>query len=156
MDPFSIAAGAVGVADVCWRVVKYLENLPAAVAEVQKEIDSLIDEIESLRTIIRSVESAFEGSFSKPSDETPLRAANLENLWGDFKKSLEGCQNVAKELERLVQEIYGKSGPKVTSKLDGLGKENRRRDKAASLHRVREKLSTEKDNLQILLTGISL
>ncbi|KAF3895608.1 Tetratricopeptide repeat domain-containing [Trichophyton interdigitale] len=156
MDPFSIAAGAVGVADVCWRVVKYLKNLPAAIAEVQKEIDSLIDEIESLQTIVRSVESAFEGSFSKPSDETPLRAANLENLWGDFKKSLEGCQNVAKELERLVQEIYGKSGPKVTSKLDGLGKENRRRDKAASLHRVREKLSTEKDNLQILLTGISL
>lgn len=84
---------------MCCEIPK---NLPAAIAEIQKEIDSLIAEVESLQTIVRSVESSFEGSFSKPSDETPLRAANLENLWRDFKKSLEGCQNVAKELERLV------------------------------------------------------
>ncbi|EFE31879.1 uncharacterized protein ARB_01132 [Trichophyton benhamiae CBS 112371] len=156
MDPLSIAAGTIGIADVCWRVIKYLKDLPAAVAGVQKEIDSLIAEVESLRTVIRSVEEAFEGSFAKSSSESPLRAANLQSLWKDFKRSLEGCQNLATDLEHLVQEIYGKNGAKVTSKLDGLSKENRRRDKAAGLQRVREKLSTEKDNLQILLTGISL
>ncbi|KAM5459934.1 hypothetical protein McanCB49686_000970 [Microsporum canis] len=156
MDPLSIAAGAVGITDVCWRIVKYLKDIPAAVAGVQKEIDNLITEVESLQTIVRSVDEAFEGSFVKSSSESPLRAANLENLWRDCKKSLEGCQNIATELERIIKEIYGKTGVKVTSKLDGLGKENRRRDKATGLQRVRDRLSTEKENLQILLTGISL
>ncbi|KAM5442096.1 hypothetical protein MferCBS31731_002925 [Microsporum ferrugineum] len=156
MDPLSIAGCAVGITDVCWRIVKYLKDIPAAVASVQKEIDNLITEVESLQTIVRSVDKAFEGSFDKSSGESLLRAANLENLWSDCKRSLDACRYIATDLERVIEEIYGKTGVKVTSKLDGLGKENRRRDKAANLQRVRDRLSTEKGNLQILLMGISL
>ncbi|KAM5494295.1 hypothetical protein MaudMau93_000311 [Microsporum audouinii] len=156
MDPLSITSGVVGIGAVCWRIINYLKDIPAAVAGVQKEIDRLIAEVESLYTIVQSIDEAFEGSFTKSSGKSPLGESNLENMWRDCKRSLEACRTTATDLECIVKEIYGKTGVKVTSKFDGLGKENRRLDKAANLQRVREKLRSEKANLQILLTGIGL
>lgn len=157
MDPFSITVGAVSLADVCWRLIQFLRDIPAAIATVHKEIETLASEVESLRSIVTSVEECLQGNHANPAvASSPLKAANLETLWKNCKRSLDTCQDVTSQLQDLVREIYGKAGSKVGGKLDGLSKESRRRDKAADVQRLRDKLSIEKENLQILLTGISL
>jgi hypothetical protein len=156
MDPFSITVGAVSLVDVCWRLIKFLKDIPTAIATVQKEIEILISEVESLRTVVASVEECLHSNHANSTIASPLKAANLENLWKNCKRSLDTCQDITTQLESLVQEIYGKSGSRVAGKLDGLSKESRRRDKAAGVQQLRDKLSIEKQNLQILLTGISL
>lgn len=157
MDPFSITVGAVSLADVCWRLIKFLRDIPAAIASVHKEIETLASEVESLRSIVASVQECLHDNHANPAvASSPLKAANLETLWKNCKRSLDTCQDVTTQLEYLVQEIYGKAASNVGGKLDGLSKESRRRDKAADVQRLRDKLSIEKENLQILLTGISL
>lgn len=157
MDPFSIVAGTFGVADVCIRLVRYLRNVSAAAANVQQEIDSLINEVGSLETTVTSVAETFENETNKSTKPlSPLKADNIERLWKETKRSLDACRHTALQLDQVVRDIYGDSGSKVTGKLDSWTKESRRRNKATDLQRIREKLSTEKHNLQILLTGISL
>lgn len=156
MDPFSITVGAVGLADVCFRLVKFLKDVPAAVASIQQEIDRLITEVESLKTVVTSVQEAFEDDTPRPAGLPHPKATNLENLWQDCRRSLDACHSIATQLEELVHEVYGKTGPKVTGKFDGLGKELRRRDKAPKVQQLRGDLSTEKCTLNLVLTGISL
>ena len=156
MDPFSITVGAVSLADVCWRLIRFLKDIPVAIASIQKEIETLMTEVESLKTIVASVEECLQDNHATTAIASPLKAVNLENLWENCKRSLDTCQDITTQLEQLVQEIYGKSGSRVTGKLDGLSKESRRRDKVAGVQRLRDKLSIEKQNLQILITGIGL
>lgn len=156
MDPFSITVGVVSLADVCLRLIKFLKDIPTAITTIQKEIEGLISEVESLRAVVVSIEESLRSYHENSIVASPLKAANLENLWINCKRSLDTCQGIATQLECLVQDIYGKSGSRVTGKLDALGKESRRRDKAAGVQQLHDKLSIEKQNLQILLTGINL
>ncbi|KAJ5316926.1 hypothetical protein N7508_001434 [Penicillium antarcticum] len=156
MDPLSITAGAIGIADVCLRVVIFLKDIPGAVAAVQQEINALISEVESLRAVLASVEATFNGDIGSPARLSLLKATNLEDLSRKFRTSIEDCYDLATRLEQMTKKVYGKSGSTVIGKVDGLRKEFRRRDKDADLGRLRIELSAEKHNLTLLLNGISL
>ncbi|KAJ5997596.1 hypothetical protein N7522_009256 [Penicillium canescens] len=156
MDPFSITAGAVGIADVCLRVIIFLKDVPGAVAAIQHEINVLVAEVESLRVILSLVKETFEGDIRSPTRLSLLKASNFEDLSKGFRKGIESCYDLTIRLEKVTKEVYGKSGSTVTGKVDGFMKEMRRRDKAPDLGRLREELSAEKHNLTLLLNGISL
>ncbi|PKY00777.1 hypothetical protein P168DRAFT_275238 [Aspergillus campestris IBT 28561] len=156
MDPLSIIAGATGIADIFLRVVIFLKDIPDAVASVQQEIKVLITEVETLRAVLNSVQTTFDGYIENPDKLSLLKATNLEDLSSKFRSSIEACYDLATRLEKLTKEVYGKSGSTVTGKLDGLRKEFRRRDKNADLARLRMELSAEKHNLTLLLDGINL
>ena len=156
MDPLSITAGAIGIADVCLRVVLFLKDIPGAVAAVQQEINVLIAEVESLRVVLGAVEGTFKGDQGSPGRLRLLKATNLEDLSKEFCNSINACSDLATRLEDMTKRIYGKSGFKVTGKVDGLKKELRRRDKDSDLGRLRMELSAEKHNLTLLLDGINL
>lgn len=156
MDPLSIIAGATGIADICLRVVLFLKDIPNAVASVQQEIKVLITEVETLKAVLETVKTTFDGYIGSPDKLSLLKATNLEDLSNKFRASIEACYDLATRLENLTKEVYGKSGSTVTGKLDGLRKEFRRRDKNADLARLRMELSAEKHNLTLLLDGINL
>jgi hypothetical protein len=156
MDPLSITAGAIGIADVCLRVVLFLKDIPGTVAAVQQEINVLIAEVESLRVVLGAVEGTFKGAQGSPGRMTLLKATNLEDLSKEFCSSINACSDLTTRLEDVTKRIYGKSGFKVTGKIDGLKKELRRRDKDSDLGRLRMELSAEKHNLTLLLDGINL
>ncbi|KAJ5569877.1 tetratricopeptide repeat domain-containing protein [Penicillium hispanicum] len=155
MDPFSLTVGALSLADACWRILKFLREIPTAVA-TQKEIETLISEVESLRAIVVSVKECLDARHTTSAITSPLQAGSLEDLLNLCKQTINTCQNTTTQLESLVQEIYGRAAPRSTGKLDGLSKELRRRDKATDIQRLRDQLSYQKQNLQILLTGFDL
>ncbi|KAL4929238.1 uncharacterized protein BDV17DRAFT_77899 [Aspergillus undulatus] len=156
MEPFSASVAAIELANVCCRLVKFLRDIRAGVASVQDEIAALIAEVSSLQLTITSVEDALKDGRAKGASVSPPRARSLETLQTTCEQSLQRCENVAKRLEGVVQDIYGPTGPKVMGKRDGLGKESRRREKDTKLQRLRHGLSTEKQNLQILLMGLGV
>lgn len=156
MDPFSITVGAVSLVDVCWRIAVYLKDVRKAIASVDKEIQDLIDEVESLGAIFASAEECLQNNHAAAAVASPLKALNLETLWKRSEQSLDNSRDLTTQLEKVVHEIYGKSGAKTTGKLDGLGKESRRRDKKAEVQRLRAKLFNERQNLQVLIMGIGL
>lgn len=154
MDPFSLTVGTVSLVDVCWRVTIYLKDIKGSIASIETEIQDLIYEVESLRTTVASAEECLQNNHAKVT--SPLKVVNLQSLWNNCQKSLDACRRTVTRLEKVVHEIYGNSGPKVTGKLDGLRKESRRREKNQEMQRLRETLSNEKQNLQMLITGIGL
>jgi hypothetical protein len=149
-EPFSILAAAVGVSDVCWRIAKYLKDVRAAAATVQDDIDALIREVEALGAVNESIDRAFKADIST------LKSTDLGTLWQHTGKTLKDCRTVIDNLERLVKDIYGKTGPKVVGKIDGLSKQSRSREKKAELFQIRDQLSTYQSQLQILLAGINM
>ncbi|KAL3475349.1 hypothetical protein BJX99DRAFT_247569 [Aspergillus californicus] len=156
MDPLSATAGAIGIVDICFRLIKFLKDLPATIAAVQAEIDTWITEIESLQTTAVEIDEALESHNTKSSKESRSSAYRSERLRHKCKQQVEKFEDIAKRLQTLVQEIHGSSGPRVTGSLDGLGKEKRRRGKLAGLQRLRTELSAEKQNLQILLSCFNM
>ena len=155
-EPFSILAGGIAVAEVCWRVAKYLKDVRTAAVTVQNDIDALIREVEALGTINESIGRAFETEISRSSNLSPLKSTHLEKLWKHTGQSLADCRTAIENLEGLVKDIYGKTGPKVVGKIDGLGKQSRNREKKAQLSQIRNQLSTYQSQLQILLSGINV
>lgn len=155
-EPFSILSGALAVADVCWRIARYLRDVRASAATVQDDIDALIREVEALGTVNESIEKAFNADISTSSNLSPPRSTHLETLWRHTRQSLEDCRTAIGNLEGLVKDIYGKTGPKVVSKIDALSKQSRSREKKAELSQIRERLSICQRQLQILLTGINV
>lgn len=155
-DPFSIIAGTVSIADVCFRIARYLKDVQAAAASVEEEIAALLHEVEALVTINQSIQKAFEVEISGSSKLSLAKIEHVENLWKHTGKSLRDCQGIVEKLEILMKEIYGKTGPKVAGKIDGLSKQSRKRSKDAELRQFRDQLSTYQSGLQVLLTAISL
>jgi hypothetical protein len=155
-DPFSILAGTLGVADVCWRIAKYLKDVKASAATVEEDINLLIHEVEALMKINDCIEKTFEADISKSSNLSPLKSGHLEKLWQHTGKSLEDSKAIVEKLEDIVKEIYGETGPKVVGKIDGLRKLGRKNEKKAELCQIRYQLSTCQSSFQILLTGIGV
>jgi hypothetical protein len=155
-DPLSIVAGAVGIAEVCQRVTNYLKDVKAAAATVEDDINSFIHEVEALATVNQSIKKAFAVDIARSNALSPLKSTHLETLWQRTGKSIEDCQAIVSRLEDVVKQIFGKTGPKVIGKIDGLSKLSRKREKAAELRQIRDQLSTCQSSLQILLTGINV
>lgn len=155
-DVFSIVAGAVGVTDVCFRVIEDLVDVQAAAAHIEEEIAALLHEVKSLITLNQLIQKAFEADISSPSQVPSANIGHVKNLWKHMGKSLQDCQEILQKLEALIKRIFGKSGPSVRGKIDGLSKLSRKRSKDAELRQFRDQLSIYHSGLQVLLTAITL
>jgi len=154
MDPFSIATGAIGVADVCFRVVHYLRQLNTSRTAIQTEINSLISEIEALRSLCDAVEQA--SLSDTPSKDNGEESRTVAMLGGHLRRSLSNCKDVVTRLEGLAQDIYGPTGEKVANVFDAVGKATRKLSKMDEFRQCREQLSTYQSAMQILLMTITL
>lgn len=169
MDPLSIIASTIGIADVCWRVFQYLKNVREASGSIQGEIEGLQRELSSLRHVNEALEGIYtkDHSTSKYNIPTQRRLACNEKvhlLWLDVNEIREGCKEAVEDLEILLKEkfgplikgIVGKGETKVTSTLDGLKKQLRRQSKSEDLTQFRLRLSNYQGRLQVLLTALNM
>ena len=155
-DPFSIVSGAVGVIDVCWRVGKFLRDVKAATDRIESDIVGLISEVENARRVVESIRETFDRELSSSSSFETALPAELNRLWQNIRESFDDCQSVVEDLEALARQIYGKAGPKVHGRLDGLAKQSRKRDKTPLLQETRQRLSACIKGLQLLFTAINM
>ena len=155
-DPFSIVAGTATLAEICFRVVRYLRDIHTAAATIEDDIAALIHEVEALDAINNSIQETFSNLLPTPSAGTNQTLGNTADLWKHTGRSLRNCQIVVEKLERLVKEIYGDTGPTVSNMRDGFGKSRRKISKEGSLRQCWDQLSTYQNALQVLLTTINL
>lgn len=157
MDPLSIIAGTVGVADVCFRIITYLKDIKTASAKIQDEITILHQEVASLLAVNEAVEE-FVHARSNPAtfDEPPDTSSPDANLWKNLRLLLEQGTATIEQLEALLREVLGRQGTQVAGKLDGLRKTMRRKNRDGDYMQLRQRLSIYQSGLQTLLTALSL
>ncbi|KAF2477702.1 uncharacterized protein BDR25DRAFT_275038 [Lindgomyces ingoldianus] len=153
-DPFSIVASTASIADICIRLVRYLKDVKKGAATIEDDITSLVQEVEALDAISTSIQQTFK---EHPTSPTAYgQRDKSEDLWMHIKRTLQDCKALAKKLETIVQNIYGKSGPTVSGFRDAVAKSHRRRGKEGDLRQCRDQLATFQNVLQILLAFINL
>lgn len=156
VDPFSITAGTVGLVDVGWRTIKYLQDVQAAANKVEEEIAALSHQIKALLTVNDSIRAFFEAeseNFLRPSTAD---AGYKKDLWRNTGNTLTECRAIVEKLDVLLREIVGKEGPKVLGRLDGFRKQMRKQSKNQEFNRLRNELSINHDTLQVLLAALNL
>jgi hypothetical protein len=151
-DPFSIIAGTIGVAEVLFRLGRYLKEVYDDAEVIDDYILGLQNEAAELRTIVFSIHETFKAP--KNANLTASDPDSVTVLWEQLGRSLHSCLRGVQEMEIIVRDICGKGGQ--ASMLDNLVKAHRKRTKAHSLRKCRDQLATYQRSLQIVLATIIL
>ncbi|KAL4943875.1 hypothetical protein BDV06DRAFT_220835 [Aspergillus oleicola] len=157
MDPFSVLAGAVGVADVGFRLIKYLAEVKSASSKIQGEVDALETEIKSLLGVNQSVEEFYRAR----QDETnagalSVNSGDLAKLWKPLASLLQQTKPIIQALNDLLVKIIGKPGSIIPGKLDGLRKTIRKLNKDGEYMQIRQRLLTNQSSIQMSLSALNI
>ncbi|KAL6720967.1 hypothetical protein ACLMJK_000067 [Lecanora helva] len=158
-DPFSIAAGSIGLLDVCWRFGRYLKHLQAGAAEIDNEIASLSREVKELEGVSKAIQASYTGSqASLYSEEENLGAKQISNLWREIASNIADSRQIVEELEILVKLIVGKESTTdsstFTAKINRYRKQLRRESKEDGFFKLQSRLKTYYSALQLRLSLI--
>ena len=114
MDPVSITAATVGIADVAFRVGRFLTRTIEGSRNVDSDLRHLLGQVESLVSVnngIKSITTApdFEQTFRRSFRGTTSLAMPREwdQLWRDTKRISIEITRVLENLERLLKVIQG-------------------------------------------------
>jgi flagellar biosynthesis chaperone FliJ len=152
-DPFSILTGTAGLADVCIRLTKFLKQARSGFRAIDQELEDLLEEIVSLRSVNDLVERSYtEGSIAK---NDPEYANVLRTHWRTTHNTLAGCQRIVEQLEELLKEV-SESGSGKHIKLDQLRKWLKQQAREEAFNTLREKLKAHQTALQLSLSAISM
>lgn len=164
MDPFSTAAAAVGLIDVCVRFVHYVRQVKRDGATIRKELQDLDTEIEGLRSLcatLKSVVGAAPTSALAPLPDTKETTANSD-LWTQVRDILGSCEDVLAHMGSLLVGIYGEN-PRdenlqrwFSRRLDTLGKVHRKKARQDDLREARGQLAAHKSDLQLFYGSIAM
>ncbi|KAG8531409.1 uncharacterized protein KY384_003038 [Bacidia gigantensis] len=153
-DPFSIAAGTVGLLDVSWRVGTYLSNLNSSRSKIEQELKDLTKEVKAIETANNSIQALWNAQ-DKPEDNGSIsNDTQITTLWQNVGSILKGCYSVMERLQALVKDIVGNGGLEVTGKRDGVRKVLRKQGKETDVDDIRQQLSSFKSSLQLLLSAL--
>ncbi|XWX00934.1 hypothetical protein V2A60_008957 [Cordyceps javanica] len=157
MDPLSIIAGTVGIADVSVRIIAFLVDIKEASEKIQDEITILSQEVSSLLAVNESVEDFFHsrhdlGNFEEPFDDD----SPAEKLWKNVALLLQQSKVAIEQLETLLREVVGKKGNQVAGKIDGLRKTIRRKGRDGDYMQLRQRLVNFQSGFQMLLNALNL
>lgn len=155
-DPFSIAAGTASLADISWRVITYLRKVRAASARVEDELTTLSKEIESLISVNSSLEDVWESEQKASPAISVADTVRGERLWQNVGTNLRDCQVVVKKLDSLLKGVTGKAGLQSKGKFDNLKRQLRMESKDEEFRRLRDRLTTHQNSLQLLLTTLNV
>ena len=174
MDPFSVLTATVGLIDVCVRFGCYLRDVSAGAAKIEEEINTLSHDIDNLKIVNEAVQASY-------SELPGYRNSEIESskhvgmLWRNVSSNLESCRLIVEELEALVKGIIGKgplkdetktsesksseskssesksSESKLSRKLGGFMKQLRKQSKEGDFHKLRSRLTTYYNTIQLML-----
>lgn len=152
-DPFSIIAGAAGLADVCIRLTKFLKEAKDGFQKVDADLEEMSKEIAALRSVNDLVRRSFEADKTGTTDSTDQQI--LSNHWCATRTTLAGCQDIIERLSTLMISILGSGGSKHV-KLNSLRKYLKQQSKEDEFIVLRRKLSAHQIALQTSLTAVNV
>ena len=152
-DPFSIIAGAAGLADVCIRLTKFLKQAKDGFQKVDGDLEELSKELAALQTVSDLIKRSFEaniaGSINSNDDQI------IANLWQATQTILAGCQDIVERFNALITEILSTGGTKYI-KLNSLRKYLKQQSKDDEFNALRQKLNTHRMALQTSLAAVNV
>ena len=154
-DPFSIAAGTVGLLEICWRVGSYLSTLDKSRGKLEQEIAQLSKEVNTITSANTSIQALWNVQKKHAVAQSMPDDPQIVNLWQNAGTILEGCRSTMEKLNDLVKEIIGKGGHEVTGTRDGIKKGLRKGSKEKHLSEIRQQLLNYQSSLQVILTALS-
>ena len=114
MDPLSMTAATVGIADVAFRVGRFLTRTIEGSRNVDSDLRHLLSQVENLVSInngIKNITTApdFEQTFRRSFRGTSLLAKprEWEQLWRDTERISVEITRLLENLERLLKVIQG-------------------------------------------------
>lgn len=164
-DPFSIVSAAAGLADVVFRLSKYIRQIQKAVGTIHADINDLLNELESLNSVCQLLESRFAG-LASPEPSPRSISSNDSNLSGKtlfavsqptvdvtqvLGRTLENCTHVVNKLGNVVEEIYGKWDGSTTGFRDKVAKAMRNNSRQAALSSYRSQITLWQSSIQLLM-----
>ncbi|KAK4695324.1 hypothetical protein P7C71_g2413, partial [Lecanoromycetidae sp. Uapishka_2] len=152
-DPFSIIAGAAGLADVCIRLTKFLKQAKDGFQKVDKDLEDLSKEITALRSISDLVQRSFEADLTKPVNPSDKQV--IANHWETTQTTLVGCRETTEQLNLLVVRILD-SGTSRHVKLNSLRKYLKQQSKEDEFIGLRKKLNAHQTALQTSLAAVNI
>lgn len=110
MDPFSIVIGAGNLLDISVRVSKYLLELRDKVASTKDDLESLLQQINSITSASQSIRQAFENEIANSSERKKSKTSEVNKLWQQISVALSKCGQRLGDLEDLLKRITGDRG----------------------------------------------
>lgn len=152
-DPFSIIAGAAGLADVCIRLTKFLKQAKNGFQKIDEDLEGLSKEITALRCVSDLIKSTLEADQKNPANSNDKQI--LANHWQATQTTLTGCQTIVEQLDFLVVGILG-SGTSKYVKLNSLQKYLKQQSKEEEFIGLRQKLNAHQVALQTSLAAVNM
>ena len=152
-DPFSIVAGTAGLADVCIRLAKLVKQANAGFQSVDRELELLFEETESVQAINDLVRYSYNEGYRATLDPEHLQI--LDTNWCSTRNTLNSCQHIVEQIEVLLKEV-SKAGSGKNVKLDQLRKWLKQQSKEAAFNTLREKLKAHQIALQLSLSAVNV
>ena len=152
-DPFSIIAGAAGLADVCIRLTKFLKQAKDGFQKVDKDLEDVSNEITELRTVSDLIKCSFEADLLGTTN--PSNNQIVSELWHATQAILAGSQNILESLSALITTILGTSSTKHV-KLNSLRKYLKQQSKEDEFDELRRKLKDRHMALQTSLAALNM
>jgi uncharacterized protein YoxC len=149
-DPVSLVAAGIGIADVAFRLVKYLKDIKAAAKTIDEDIEGLINEVEGLQKVHGHLEKEYLKSVTNVEMGDDERS-----LWTSTGQTLKNGQKLTEKLEASVKSIYG-DHRLATGRFDSLDKSRRKKSKDSMISGLRDQINTYQGALQMLLGFISM
>ena len=152
-DPFSIIAGAAGLADVCIRLTKFLKQAKDGFQKVDGDLEEMSEELTALQTVSDLIKQSFEadtaGTINANDNQTTA------NLCQATLKTLASCQDIVERFNALIMEILSTGGTKYI-KFNSLRKYLKQQSKDDEFNALRQKLNVHRMALQTTLAAVNV
>ena len=152
-DPFSIIAGAAGLADVCIRLTKFLKQAKDGFQKVDGDLEELSEELATLQTVSDLIKRNFEADIAGTINSNDNQI--IANLWQATQTTLAGCQDIVERFNALITEILSTGGTKYI-KFNSLRKYLKQQSKDDEFNALRQKLNVHRMALQTSLAGMNV
>ncbi|PQE27270.1 tetratricopeptide repeat domain-containing protein [Rutstroemia sp. NJR-2017a WRK4] len=156
-DPFSILAGAAGLADVCIRLAKFLKDAKDGFRLVDQELEDLAKEIASLQSVNESINELLKRSY--PQGSTARTNPHPEKIrsknWRATNTTLASCQLIVERIEAILKDVVS-AGSGKHIKRDQVRKWLKQQSRKEELNTLREKLKAHQVTLQLSLSAIGM
>ncbi len=152
-DPFSIIAGAAGLADVCIRLTKFLKQAKDGFKKIDRDLEDLSNEVTELRSVSDLIKRSFEVDLAGATN--PSEHKIIADQWRTTRTTLAGCQDIVESLNALIATVSGSGGPKH-AKFNNLRKYLKQQSKEEDFNALHQKLKTHHNALHISLAAVNM
>lgn len=147
MDPFCITTDAVSLLTVCFKVGVELKKLRQGAKEVDTHVTAMLVDVNSLRTVLISIEESFEELDASGPPTTGHIGVHLAHI----RRSLtDGCESLEK-VERLLIKVN-----REVRYLDSMRRHVRLKEASELLSSYRQEVQAYKDALQLSLQTVTV